>query len=136
MKPIREKIKDKPMLGWALFLVTIVVVFLLGLLASSVMERRAEAVFAYTPKVEHAPTEPRNEVWGQNFPKQYQSGGMAHAILGFKVISVKNIVVWHMTIVTRCNFSVCTMVPGGVLRSHNVAIHTCFWIIGQIGMRP
>jgi len=73
MKPIREQIKDKPWLGWALFLLTIVVVFLLGLLASSVMERRAEAVFAYTPKVKHEPTEPRNEVWGQNFPKQYQS---------------------------------------------------------------
>ncbi|TRX70467.1 ammonia-forming cytochrome c nitrite reductase [Carboxylicivirga sp. M1479] len=73
MKPIREQIKDKPLLGWGIFLVTIVAVFLLGLLASSVMERRAEAVFAYTPKVKHAPTEPRNEVWGQNFPKQYQS---------------------------------------------------------------
>lgn len=73
MKPIREQIKDKPWLGWALFLVTIVVVFLLGLLASSVIERRAEAVFAYTPQVKHAPTEPRNEVWGQNFPRQYQS---------------------------------------------------------------
>lgn len=73
MKPIREQIKDKPWLGWAIFLLTIVVVFLLGLLASSVMERRAEAVFAYTPKVQHAPTEPRNEVWGQNFPKEYQS---------------------------------------------------------------
>jgi nitrite reductase (cytochrome c-552) len=73
MKPVREQIKDKPWLGWAIFFLTIVVVFLLGLLASSVMERRAEAVFAYTPKVEHSPTEPRNEVWGQNFPKEYQS---------------------------------------------------------------
>jgi len=73
MKPIREQIKDKPWLGWGLFLVTIVVVFLLGLLASSVIERRAEAVFAYTPQVKHEPTEPRNEVWGKNFPREYQS---------------------------------------------------------------
>lgn len=73
MKPIREQIKDKPWLGWALFLITIVVVFLLGLLASSVMERRAEAVFAYSPVVKHSATEPRNEIWGQNFPKEYQS---------------------------------------------------------------
>ncbi|MBI9064336.1 MAG: ammonia-forming cytochrome c nitrite reductase subunit c552, partial [Marinilabiliaceae bacterium] len=73
MKPIREQIKNKPWLGWVLFFVTIVVVFLLGLLASSVIERRAEAVFAYTPQVKHSPTEPRNEVWGQNFPRQYQS---------------------------------------------------------------
>lgn len=73
MKPISEQIKNKPWLGWLLFIATIVVVFLLGLLASSIIERRAEAVFAYTPKVDFEPTEPRNEVWGQNFPRNYQS---------------------------------------------------------------
>lgn len=73
MKPLREQIKEKPILGWILFFATIVVVFLLGLLASSIMERRAEAVFAYTPQVKHSQFEPRNEVWGQNFPRQYES---------------------------------------------------------------
>ena len=43
MKSINEKIKEKPWIGWALFLGTMVVVFLLGLLASSLVERRAEA---------------------------------------------------------------------------------------------
>ncbi|WP_075602175.1 ammonia-forming cytochrome c nitrite reductase [Saccharicrinis aurantiacus] len=73
MKSISEQMKEKPWLGWVLFFATVVVVFLLGLLASSVTERRAEAVFAYTPQVKYSSTEPRNEIWGQNFPHQYQS---------------------------------------------------------------
>jgi nitrite reductase (cytochrome c-552) len=73
MKSIREQIKTRPWLGWALFFVTMGIVFLLGLLASSVMERRAEAVFAYAPKVKLSQFEPRNEVWGENFPKEFQS---------------------------------------------------------------
>jgi nitrite reductase (cytochrome c-552) len=73
MKPISEKIKEKPWLGWLIFFATIVVVFLLGLFASSIIERRAEATFAYTPQVEHGQYEPRNEVWGRNFPRQYQT---------------------------------------------------------------
>ena len=73
MKPIQESIGKKPMLGWVIFLVTLVVVFLLGLLASSIMERRAESVFAYTPQVKHDQWEPRNEVWGENFPREFQS---------------------------------------------------------------
>ena len=73
MSSIREKINQKPALGWMLFFATVIVVFFLGLLASSIMERRAEAVFAYTKKVDHGQFEPRNEVWGKNFPKEYQS---------------------------------------------------------------
>lgn len=73
MKPIGEIIKQKPWLGWVIFFGTMVIVFLIGLLASSIVERRAEAVFAYTPMVEHQQWEPRNEVWGENFPRQYQS---------------------------------------------------------------
>jgi nitrite reductase (cytochrome c-552) len=73
MKSINELVSKKPWLGWLLFLGTLVVVFLMGLLASSVVERRAEAVFAYTPIVEFEEWEPRNEVWGKNFPRQYDS---------------------------------------------------------------
>ena len=73
MKPIREQVREKPWLGWLLFFATLVIVFLLGLLASAIVERRAEAVFAYTPQVEHSQFEPRNEIWGENFPRQYQS---------------------------------------------------------------
>lgn len=73
MNSISEQVKKKPWLGWVLFLGTMVIVFILGLLASSVMERRAEAVFAYAKQVDHDQFEPRNEVWGQNFPREYQS---------------------------------------------------------------
>jgi len=71
MKPISDQIKEKPWKGWILFLATIVIVFFLGILASSIIERRAEAVFAYTPVIEHSQWEPRNDVWGENFPRQY-----------------------------------------------------------------
>jgi len=73
MKPITELIKKRPIIGWMLFLATIVVVFLLGLLASSIVERRAETLFVYTPKVEHSQFEPRSSVWGKNFPREYES---------------------------------------------------------------
>ncbi|NJK84605.1 MAG: ammonia-forming cytochrome c nitrite reductase [Bacteroidales bacterium] len=46
---------------------------LLGLLASSIVERRTEAVFAYVPEIKYPQWEPRNEVWGANFPREYQS---------------------------------------------------------------
>lgn len=70
---IKQLTETRPWVGWLLFLLTVIVVFLLGLLASSIMERRAEAQFVYTPKVEYEPLEPRNEIWGQNFPKEYQT---------------------------------------------------------------
>lgn len=61
------------MKNWILFVITAIVVFLLGMLASSVINRKSEAKFAYVPKVEISENEPRNEVWGKNFPKEYQS---------------------------------------------------------------
>ncbi|MFO7657270.1 MAG: ammonia-forming cytochrome c nitrite reductase [Bacteroidales bacterium] len=83
MKSITEQIKQKPWIGWLLFFATIVIVFMLGLLASSIVERRAEAVFAYTPQVDYPDWEPRNEKWGENFPREYQSY-MKTADTGFK----------------------------------------------------
>ncbi|BDD04847.1 ammonia-forming cytochrome c nitrite reductase [Aureibacter tunicatorum] len=73
MNSISKKIQEKPWLGWVLFLSTLVVVFLLGLFASEVVERRAEAVFAYNPSRDIDKFEPRNAVWGTEFPRQYQS---------------------------------------------------------------
>ncbi|MDG5800146.1 ammonia-forming cytochrome c nitrite reductase [Marinilabiliaceae bacterium ANBcel2] len=73
MQPISEIIKKKPWIGWLLFFATVIVVFILGLFASTIVERRAESVFVYTPQVEHSQFEPRNNVWGENFPRQYQS---------------------------------------------------------------
>ncbi len=56
-----------------LFLATMVVVFLLGLLASSITERKAETEHVYKPMVQLTENEPRNELWGENFPREYQS---------------------------------------------------------------
>jgi len=63
----------KPWMYWLLFAGTIVVVFLLGLFSASVVERRSEEAFVYKPKVEIDKFEPRNEVWGKNFPMEYES---------------------------------------------------------------
>jgi len=73
MATLREVIRQKPWLGWILFSGTVIIVFLMGLLASSIIERKSEALIVYTPQVEHGQFEPRNEVWGENFPRQYQS---------------------------------------------------------------
>lgn len=73
MKPLREIISTRPWTGWALFGATIVIVFLLGLLAASIIQRRTEAVFAYKPEINYPSWEPRNAVWGKVFPREYQS---------------------------------------------------------------
>jgi nitrite reductase (cytochrome c-552) len=65
--------KRKPIINWILFIITVVVVFFLGLLASSITERRAEEEMVYKPEVKIAQFEPRNEVWGKNFPSEYTS---------------------------------------------------------------
>lgn len=56
-----------------LFVVTIIVVFLLGLLASNIINRKSEAKYQFVPKVNIGENEPRNAEWGKNYPKEYQS---------------------------------------------------------------
>jgi nitrite reductase (cytochrome c-552) len=73
MKSIREITEKKPWLNWALFITTVVVVFFIGLLASSIVERRSEAKLYFQMISEIPDWEPRNEVWGENFPRQYES---------------------------------------------------------------
>lgn len=65
--------KRNPWINWILFGGTLVVVFFLGLLVSSITERRAEAVFVNTPKVKLNDFEPRNEAWKTNYPWQFES---------------------------------------------------------------
>jgi len=60
-------------INWALFFGTMIIVFFLGLLASSITERRAENEYVYKPKVKLSEYEPRNVLWGKNFPREYQS---------------------------------------------------------------
>ncbi len=73
MKSITQIIKEKPYVGWLIFLGTVILVFLLGLLASSIIERRAEAIYAYKPVKEVSQWEPRNSVWGENYKREYDS---------------------------------------------------------------
>jgi nitrite reductase (cytochrome c-552) len=63
----------KAWVNWVLFFATIVIVFLLGLLASSITERRAEEQYVYKPTVQITKSESRNEIWGKNFPLEYTS---------------------------------------------------------------
>ncbi len=64
---------NKPWMNWAIFGVTVVVVFLLGLFASSIVERRSESKLYFQMTKEIPDWEPRNEVWGENFPSHYES---------------------------------------------------------------
>lgn len=73
MSSILKITEKRPALAWLLFFATIIIVFLLGLLASSIVERRAEAAFVNVPKNKIAQFEPRNEVWGENYPREFQS---------------------------------------------------------------
>lgn len=73
MKTVKQLIAEKPWIGWLIFTSILVLVFFLGLLASLISERRAEAVFAYTPRTEIDPFEADNAVWGAQFPREYDS---------------------------------------------------------------
>jgi len=73
MKPISEIIKQRPWIAWLLFLATVVIVFLIGLFASSIIERRSEAVYSLQMVKPIKDWEPRNEVWGENFPREYET---------------------------------------------------------------
>jgi len=61
------------MKNWILFFATIIIVFLLAMLAYTIMDRKTEARFAYQPKVQIDGIEPRDSLWGLNYPRQYQS---------------------------------------------------------------
>lgn len=65
--------KNSSLTNWLLFIVTMVIVFFLGLLASSITERRAEKDYVYKPEVVINEWDPRSEVWGKNSPKEYES---------------------------------------------------------------
>jgi nitrite reductase (cytochrome c-552) len=59
--------------GPALFSVSAVAIALLGLLAFSIMERRWEAVRPQLMVKPLAEFEPDNAVWGENYPRQYET---------------------------------------------------------------
>jgi nitrite reductase (cytochrome c-552) len=66
-------IRRKPWFGWILFAATVLVVFLAGLFGASIIERRSEEALLFQLVKPIAEWEPRNEVWGENFPREYES---------------------------------------------------------------
>ncbi|HEY9124702.1 MAG TPA: ammonia-forming cytochrome c nitrite reductase [Bacteroidales bacterium] len=73
MKAVNQIIKEKPWMGWVIFFITMVVTFFIGLLASSIMERRTEAIIINKPKADIKAFESDNKVWGQYYKDEYQS---------------------------------------------------------------
>ncbi|NLZ94728.1 MAG: ammonia-forming cytochrome c nitrite reductase subunit c552, partial [Bacteroidales bacterium] len=70
----KKERKLKPWLGWLIFFVTLVAVFLLGMLAASITERRAEITsIMYNKKVEITGIESRSEIFQQNYPREYET---------------------------------------------------------------
>lgn len=70
---ITDLIQKHPWLAWVLFGGTAVIVFLVGWLGASIMERRNEAYIQYQMVKPIADWEPRNEVWGENFPREFET---------------------------------------------------------------
>jgi nitrite reductase (cytochrome c-552) len=70
---LAELIRRKPWVAWALFGATAVVVFLVGLFAASIIERRTEGIAAGVPIRPLPQFEPRNAVWGEQFTRQFES---------------------------------------------------------------
>jgi nitrite reductase (cytochrome c-552) len=68
-----EPAKKKNWVYWLLFIVTIVVVFIIGMLTTSVVERRAERVAKLQPVTEIEEWETNNSVWGENYPREYET---------------------------------------------------------------
>ena len=74
LQRLSDFIRRKPVWGWILFLSIMVVVFLIGLLAASITERRAEiATLFNNRKVEIEAFESRSDVWGVNYPREYET---------------------------------------------------------------
>ncbi|GAB6283372.1 MAG: ammonia-forming cytochrome c nitrite reductase [Ignavibacterium sp.] len=70
---LKDLLIKKPWIGWIIFFVTLVIVFLIGLFGSSIVERRSESIQRFQIVREIPEWEPRNEVWGENFPREYQT---------------------------------------------------------------
>ncbi len=68
-----QKPKRKSWVNWAFFGGTLIVVFIVGLIATSIVERRVESIQKIQVIRTIADWEPRNEVWGENYPRQYET---------------------------------------------------------------
>lgn len=65
--------EKKSLTSWILLIAVVVAVFFLGILASSILEMKQESVAKLQPVTELRDFEPRNEVWGENYPREYET---------------------------------------------------------------
>jgi len=65
----------KTWVGWTVFLLTMVAVFLLGVLGSSIFQRRQEAKMQF-PQKPIGQWETDSKVWAENWPRQYSRYAM------------------------------------------------------------
>ncbi len=73
MKNLTEIIRERPWVAWVLFVGTIGLVIAAGFFTDSIVERRAEEKTLFQMIQPLAEWEPRNEVWGQNFPREFET---------------------------------------------------------------
>lgn len=73
-KKLAEAIRKRPIIGWGIFLASMVVVFLLGLLAASITERRAEIATIVANRIDNIePGDTRSENYKNNFRREYDT---------------------------------------------------------------
>ncbi len=72
MTNLQDMIRKRPWMGWVILLATGGIVFGLGLLASSIVERRTETQLRAQVMQPIAEMETSNDVWGKNFPREYE----------------------------------------------------------------
>ena len=70
---IHPVLTPSPWKGWALFGIAAIIVFSLGMFATSIAERRHEANLPPQMLTPIAEDEPDSAVWGKNFPNEYES---------------------------------------------------------------
>ena len=69
-----ESSRRKTLWYWILFAGSMCVIFVLGLLAASITERRADVATIYNnKKVKIEGIEPRPEKWALNYPREYDT---------------------------------------------------------------
>lgn len=56
-----------------LFAVIVVLVVIIGMFATTIMERRGESTARLQVVTDIGEWEPRNEIWGQNYPREYET---------------------------------------------------------------
>ena len=59
--------KRKPWMNWMLFTASLVLVFVLGIVISSIVERKTEAKYAYTPQNEISEFESPSDIMTPSF---------------------------------------------------------------------